>query len=441
MIWDVRTQPDLFEGWTSDSWEPRDLDPVLRIFASPRKVGQVLWHPTASNLLASASGDHLVKFWDLNAGVESPRTTLTGHTDGIQSIAFNPSGTLLVTSCRDKKLRLFDPRAGGAPVREGDGHTGIKASRVVWLGDHDRIATTGFSKMSDRQLCLWDANTLTNLKTTVIDQSAGVLMPFWSDNNILFLAGKGDGNIRFYEYDRADNDSVHLLSEHRASDPQRGMAFLPRRALSVGDCEIARAVKVHGSAVEPIAFIVPRKADSFQSDIFPPAPSVEATLSAAEFFAGKEVKRKVVDLSNGTTSSSSAAAAAPTPASASTQTPTSAPAQSPASSSPAPVAAPTPAASKSFSLPPAASSPVDTYIGTPIQDPQPSRLAEPAASAPAGLPTSNQDSAELQSLRVENARLNDELREARALIREMEVKVERNAANARRAALMLSEFE
>ena len=41
--------------------------------------------------------------------------------------------------------------------------------------------------MSDRQLSLWEAGSLNNIKTTIIDQSSGVLMPFWSDNNILFL--------------------------------------------------------------------------------------------------------------------------------------------------------------------------------------------------------------------------------------------------------------
>lgn len=37
------------------------------------------------------------------------------------------------------------------------------------------------------------------------------------------------------------------------------MAFLPRRALNVGECEIARAYKVAGTNIEPIAFVVPRK--------------------------------------------------------------------------------------------------------------------------------------------------------------------------------------
>ena len=55
------------------------------------------------------------------------------------------------------------------------------------MGDLDRIATTGFSKMSDRQVGLWEGGSLNNIKMTTIDQTSGVLMPFWSDNNILFL--------------------------------------------------------------------------------------------------------------------------------------------------------------------------------------------------------------------------------------------------------------
>lgn len=188
MIWKV--EASLFEGWGTEGWVPEDFDPVLRIDASPRKIGQVLFHPTASQILATVSGEYTVKLWDL-AAPEDPRLVLSGHGDAVQSLAFNPTGTLLATTCRDRKLRIFDPRSGGNPVRVTDGHAGIKGSRVVWMGEHDRIATTGFSKMSDRQIGIWETGSLESLKMLSIDQTAGVLMPFWSDNNILFLAGKG----------------------------------------------------------------------------------------------------------------------------------------------------------------------------------------------------------------------------------------------------------
>ena len=277
MIWKV--EASAFEGWGQEHWVPQDFDPVSRIDGSARRIGQVLFHPTSEHVLAAASGDHVVKLWDLGSP-ESPKSTLGGHGDAIQSLTFNAVGNILVTTCRDRKIRLFDPRTGGEPVRVNEGHGGIKGARVVWMGEKDSFATTGFSKMSDRQVGIWDAGSLDNAKMITLDQSSGVVMPFWSDNGILFLAGKGcfhfhflpfrsiteivnrDGNIRYYEY---ESDSLFALSEHKSSDPQRGMCFLPRRALEVAECEIARAYKVTASAVEPIAFIVPRKVNPISS--------------------------------------------------------------------------------------------------------------------------------------------------------------------------------
>jgi hypothetical protein len=70
------------------------------------------------------------------------------------------------------------------------------------------------------------------------------------------IAGKGDGNIRHYEY---ENDGLYALGEHRSSDPQRRICFLPRRSVNTSECEIACACKPTLNVIEPIAFIVPRK--------------------------------------------------------------------------------------------------------------------------------------------------------------------------------------
>ncbi|KAG5641190.1 hypothetical protein DXG03_005790 [Asterophora parasitica] len=430
LIWKVDAAA--FEGWGSEGWVPQDFDPVARIDGSARKIGQVLFHPTAANVLASASGEHTVRLWDL-ANTEDPRSVLVGHGDAIQSIAFNPTGTLLATTCRDRKLRIFDPRSGGEAVRVVDGHGGIKGSRVAWMGDLDKIATTGFSKMSDRQVAIWETGGLGNVKTIILDQSSGVVMPFWTDNNILFLAGKGDGNIRYYEY---ESDTLHALSEHKSSDPQRGMCFLPRRALNVGDCEIARAYKVHGSSIEPIAFIVPRKADSFQSDIFPPAASAEPSLSASEFFAGKTAPRNLVDLSSGTSYASSASASNPIPASTPALTnplvsqppPASAPVPAPA---PAPIAA---ARTNSYSAPaPVAASPVVQDRSPETSSPVASPVVEPKTI------TRSQSTDVDNALKEENARLTSELRDAREKIRNLEVQVESIRANVRKATQLLEQ--
>ncbi|KAG9118392.1 Coronin-like protein crn1 [Ceratobasidium sp. 392] len=408
LVWKVEASQ--FDGWGADKWQPRDFDPVASISGSGRKVGQVLFHPTAENVLAASTvGDGTVRLWDL-ANTDDAKISLTGHTDTIQSLTWNPAGTLLATTCRDRKIRLFDPRAGSEAVRVGDGHGGIKGARVVWMGAHDRIATTGFSRMSERQLGVWDAGSLGNIKTVSIDQSSGVIMPFWSDNNLLFLAGKGDGNIRYYEY---ESDTLHELAEHKSIDPQRGMCFLPRRALEVTECEIMRAYKVYGSTIEPIAFVVPRKSDQFQSDIFPPAPSSEPALTAGEFFAGKTAPPNLVDLSTGTVS------AAPPPA------------PTPVAAAPAPAPAPAPV-QKPVEPPTPASVPIpQTPASVPVTPSSPPRGEDVQMAPP-----SNEASSALVD---ENARLNNELREARAQIRNLELQVEAMRANAQKAAKALLE--
>lgn len=155
-----------------------------------RKVGHVLWNPSAENVLASSSGDYLVKIWDVEHG--QPKLTLK-HADMVQSLSFSANGSLLVTTSRDKKLRIWDVRQE-KPAHEGAGHSGAKNSRAVWMGEHDRVATTGFSKMSDRQLGLWDIRAAREPLNgfEILDSISGVCMPFWDDGtNMLYLAGKG----------------------------------------------------------------------------------------------------------------------------------------------------------------------------------------------------------------------------------------------------------
>jgi len=409
-----------FDGWGQDHWEPRDFDPVARIDGSVRRIGQVLFHPTAEHVLAAASGDHVVKLWDLGSP-ETPRSTLGGHGDAIQCMAFNTVGNVMVTTCRDRKIRLFDPRTGGDPVRVADGHGGIKGARVVWMGDKDMFATTGFSKMSDRQVGIWDAGGVTNLKMTMLDQTSGVVMPFWSDNNVLFLAGKGDGNVRYYE---VESDTMYPLSEFKSSDPQRGMCFLPRRALDVSECEIARAYKVAGSTIEPIAFIVPRKSDSFQSDIYPPAPSSEPALTAGEFFSGKSAPQKLVSLENGSVSSGPQSIRPLV---------TSPPALSRTTTITSPDSA-TPTQTSTATTPRYAPKEPETPIVSPT-----SSTVPPTPTIVPPTPRFSDNSGEVNLLQQENSRLDAELREARAQIRHLELQVEGIRANARKAAQSLLE--
>lgn len=115
----------------------------------------------------------------------------------------------------------------------------------------------------------------------------------WADGDIQ-LTGNSDGNIRYFEY---ENDKFEFLSEYKSADPQRGIAFLPKRGLSIHENEVMRAFKtVNDSYIEPISFIVPRRAEVFQGDIYPPVPGSKPGMTAAEWFDGKDDLPPKLDL-------------------------------------------------------------------------------------------------------------------------------------------------
>ncbi|KAJ9608796.1 Coronin-like protein crn1 [Cladophialophora chaetospira] len=265
--------------------EVKDISPVGKLSGHPKKVGHVLFNPAAENVLASAAGDFTIKIWDIEAG-SSKLSLKVGEV--IQSLSWSANGALLVTTSRDKKLRIWDTRQE-KPVHEGPGHAGAKNSRAVWMGEHDRIATTGFSRMSDRQLALWDIRAAAEPVDgfQMLDSISGVCMPFWDDGTqCLFLAGRGDGNIRYYEYEQ---NRFEYLSEYKSSDPQRGVAFVPKRGVNLHENEVARAYKtVNDSYIEPISFIVPRRAETFQEDIYPPTTGLKPAVSGKEWFDGAD---------------------------------------------------------------------------------------------------------------------------------------------------------
>src|SRR6266446_5344512 len=200
------------------------------------------------------------------------------------------------------------------------------------------------------------------------------------------IAGKGDGNIRYYEY---EGDNLYALDEHKSSDPQRGMCFVPRRAINTSECEIARGYKLTTNAIEPIAFIVPRKvsfpfpslhvttqltlsvptkSDSFQSDIFPPAPSIEPSLTAGEFFSGKAISLKLVSLETGAVSAAASASSPSLPSLGSGPAPGPGPGPTRSSTAPAPQSAQTPSLSPIIAPPliKVASEPPSTSVFVPL---------------------------------------------------------------------------
>ncbi|XP_060243240.1 coronin-6 isoform X2 [Meriones unguiculatus] len=249
----------------------------------------------------------------------------------------------------------------GAPSWERfAAHEGMRPMRAVFtrLG---HIFTTGFTRMSQRELGLWDPVTqleawgvcpggwhhgrgarrpapagyahpdraegcchptpttarfccvarrssrwrplLNNFEEPValqeMDTSNGVLLPFYDpDSSIVYLCGKGDSSIRYFEITE-EPPFVHYLNTFSSKEPQRGMGFMPKRGLDVSKCEIARFYKLHERKCEPIVMTVPRKSDLFQDDLYPDTPGPEPALEADEWLSGQDAEPVLISLKDG----------------------------------------------------------------------------------------------------------------------------------------------
>ncbi|KAB0394882.1 hypothetical protein E2I00_008117 [Balaenoptera physalus] len=262
-------------------------EPVVTLEGHTKRVGIVAWHPTAQNVLLSAGCDNVILVWDVGTGAAVLTLGSDVHPDTIYSVDWSRDGALICTSCRDKRFRIIEPRKG--TIEKDRPHEGTRPVRAVFVSD-GKILTTGFSRMSERQVALWD---------TELDTSSGVLLPFFDpDTNIVYLCGKGDSSIRYFEI-TSEAPFLHYLSMFSSKESQRGMGYMPKRGLEVNKCEIARFYKLHERRCEPIAMTVPRKSDLFQEDLYPPTAGPDAALTAEEWLGGRDAGPLLISLKDG----------------------------------------------------------------------------------------------------------------------------------------------
>uniref|UniRef100_A0A2K6LCN8 Coronin n=2 Tax=Rhinopithecus TaxID=542827 RepID=A0A2K6LCN8_RHIBE len=233
-------------------------EPIITLEGHSKRVGILSWHPTARNVLLSAGGDNMIIIWNVGTG-EVLLSLDDMHPDVIHSVCWNSNGSLLATTCKDKTLRIIDPRKG----------------QVVANNFEEPVALQE------------------------MDTSNGVLLPFYDpDSSIVYLCGKGDSSIRYFEI-TDEPPFVHYLNTFSSKEPQRGMGFMPKRGLDVSKCEIARFYKLHERKCEPIIMTVPRKSDLFQDDLYPDTPGPEPALEADEWLSGQDADPVLISLRDG----------------------------------------------------------------------------------------------------------------------------------------------
>lgn len=253
-----------------------------------KRVESILFHPAADNVLA-VSAATAVHVWDVDSN--KSMSALSHHEDTVLGISWNGTGSQLASICKDnkqKRLRIFDPRSG-ACSQEAAAHSGLKESRVRWLGDSDIIVTSGFNQVRSAEMAIWDIRNLSRpASLQPVGGNVGVPMFFYDEDcKMLYVAAKSETTINYFELTEKSPFLSQGPNLYRGTLQHKGMAMVPKRALVVMGCEIARLLQLTQNAIVPISYCIQQKSyRDFHGDLFPDTKGEVPSMTATQWLEG-----------------------------------------------------------------------------------------------------------------------------------------------------------
>lgn len=153
---------------------------LIRVFSGhTRGVNSVAFSPDGSKVL-TGSEDGTARIFETASG--KTLHVLRGHTDVVECVAYSPDGAVVLTGSRDYTARLWDAESGEC-LRVLEGHTDWITG--VAFSPLDACILTG---SMDGSACLWE-NTTGKLRTTLrlstppSDSSDGIITTLWEEAN------------------------------------------------------------------------------------------------------------------------------------------------------------------------------------------------------------------------------------------------------------------
>jgi WD40 repeat protein len=165
-------------------------------------VNGVAFSPDGA-LLASAGEDESVRLWEVATGTQV--RALTGHTGKVSRVAFSPDGALLASAGEDESVRLWEV-ATGTQVRALTGHTN-EVVGVAFSPNGILLASAAL----DQSVRLWEVATGKRMRT-LADHPFGAMCVAFSPDGILLATGGFDGRVRLWEV--ATGAQARELSGH-----------------------------------------------------------------------------------------------------------------------------------------------------------------------------------------------------------------------------------
>ena len=247
-----------------------------------RKVSFVNFNPICSDVIATASFDNTVQVWNM---LKSELITKSSLGEYPTSMEWNYNGSFIACASKDKNFYICDPRNGEITLKN-KGHESPKTMKMTWI-DEFTLLTTGFNKANTREMKLWDTRNIKDQspkETYTIDHQSGIPTPYFDkDLKILFVFGRGEGNMHYYDLNEGN---IRPCNDYLSSEPTTSVVMFEKKCMDYNKCELDRFAKYTGKTIQYLSFYYPKRVPEFEEALYPPTFSGEAALSLNEWISG-----------------------------------------------------------------------------------------------------------------------------------------------------------
>jgi WD40 repeat protein len=220
------------------------------------RVNSVAFSPDGTRIL-TGSDDDTAKLWDPSTGREL--ITLKGHSEGVASAAFSLDGTRILTGGFDGTAKLWDPSTGREPITL-KGHS-EPVNSVAFSPDGTRILTGGF----DGTAKLWDPSTgreLITLKGDRTGRHEQLTSVAFSPDGTRIFTGCANGTAKLWDPSTGRelislNNTQGLWSVAFSPDGTRILTGSVDGTAQLWDASTGRelmTLKGHSETVDSVAF-------------------------------------------------------------------------------------------------------------------------------------------------------------------------------------------
>ena len=263
-----------------------------------RKVPHVTFNPVAADVICSGAFQGEIHVWNVLKG----ETYVELKADDTPTmVQWNPNGTLIGATTKNKFMNVFDPRANKMIFKHQINEK-IHSAKFTWI-DNDTFVTTSWNQSGAKLLKLWDVRKVKGdlssegaVTEVKIDTSTTVTTPFIDrESKLVYTIGKGEAGIHTFDYSEG---KFKKGIDFSSKEPSICSVMFDRKALDYNTLEIDRFARyVNSKKVYYVTYRIARRNPGYIPSLYPPVECGEPALTYDQWVGGEtaEPKKKEIN--------------------------------------------------------------------------------------------------------------------------------------------------